>query len=80
MDLIKWLDKQGLTPYKFARTIEIPPSILYEFIRGERKITSDMAEHLSKKTNGEVPREEFIWPTFKPLKKKAVGRPKKIKK
>ena len=77
MNFLDWLEKEGKSIYQFSKENRIQCTTLYKYARGEIVVSKDMAIYLEKATGGEVPRSEFIWPTFKPLKKKKVGRPKK---
>lgn len=42
-----WLDKAGITQYRLAKEIEVPPRRINEIILGKRKITANTALRLS---------------------------------
>jgi DNA-binding transcriptional regulator YdaS (Cro superfamily) len=69
MDISTYLIKAGVKQSDFARAIEVPPSMLYQWLRGLRPVAVKHCMKIEKQTGGEVTRRDLrphdwqnIWP------------------
>lgn len=62
MLLKDWLNKNQVTPYKFAKEIGMATSTIYKNLAGTQRMSTRFAVKVEEQTNGEVTRSEAIWP------------------
>ena len=73
MLLKEWLEKHGIVPYRFAKSIGLGSSTLYKNILGVQRMSANTAVLVEQATKGEVSRTEALWPEiFQDKKDKRV--------
>lgn len=65
----KYLSDTGIRKSEFARDIEVPPAMLYQWLRGLRPVAIKHCKKIEDKTGGAVSRRDLrpddwqrIWP------------------
>lgn len=59
MEVKEWLDKEGLKAWEFAKSISMPKSSIYAYLKGECAMSIAWAIIIEKKTRGEVTTKEI---------------------
>ena len=66
MLLKEWLKNKGLRQMDFAYMNGIGLSTLHKYLSGELPASRALAEKIEKATNGEITREQVMWPERHP--------------
>lgn len=69
MDISTYLTTAGVKQSEFARSIGVPPAMLYQWLRGIRPVAAKHCMKIETQTGGQVTRRELrpddwqsIWP------------------
>ena len=62
MILEDWIKKEGVTVTTIAKRLSMWPSNLYTVLSGKQRMPVKHARNIEEMTNGEVSRDEAIWP------------------
>lgn len=60
MKLAKFLENTGVSPYEFAQSCGLAPTVIYKVIKEEKDIFLSVAVRISRSTNWVVRPEELI--------------------
>jgi DNA-binding transcriptional regulator YdaS (Cro superfamily) len=77
MDISTYLTNTGVKQSDFARSIGVPPSMLYQWLRGLRPVAAKHCTKIEQQTGGKVTRRELrpddwhsIWPELARTKRR----------
>lgn len=69
MNISNYLSKAGISQSDFARELDVPPALIYQWLRGLRPVAVKHCMKIEAKTGGEVSRRDLrpddwhqIWP------------------
>lgn len=64
MLLKEWLIKKGVTAYRFADRVGLSRSTVYMAINLQRRFSAKTAVDVENATDGDVTRQEALWPEY----------------